>query len=1028
MSKQKAVHPAQKKAKVKKADATGSSDYMAAVQTFEDFNYNFTYTSGMAYVYPIKVSRNGNTVVFSDLLNYDEMQAYYGYVGDDVTGTYDPEAKTITLPTPHQDGNSCTIVGHDDYSNYAIMAGRLDENSEFWPEDNLVFHVVGDFERIYTTQHIGVVTVVDGETGYLAGSFATLNAQPSDSPHPILALPSEIELGKTFPENELTSHIQLVNLGTENVTFAMSLPAGTEGLTLEPAMGEIYSGETFIIDANYMASNAGAFSLPATLAYETAQGEAELKITLNGEVEPFPDFSPIVKAGEISFATGYDYPFVIQGEETKAAVSTAKDFYKTSWLEARVNVPEGHSGKLAYKGKALCTDAGDPYAGHKVSIYVDDAEEPAYTTSEDADLDSLFELEPGDHKVRFEFRMGMNYNPDAPYGLTLNELSFSTEMAAAEGVEVLTPAVDFGGLLLDGANVTKTANVELRNTGSTPLKATGFKSSNPAFTAELPSEEASLLGVLSVPVTLTATEPGTYESTFTIETSAGAVEATATALVRQMPDFSKILDDKDGVVKITTDMNHPFMMSEDGTKAYNANAGENDNAKVTSKITFTVTVPDNKVAHVSWNALCSTDEADRVLVHIDGPSGFDYDYLSGEMNADSQARYEHKERYLEMVPGTHTVDFEYTKNGDGTIGGSDIFSISKFTAKVEDFDTKAYSLDRTKVRFADCIIPEGEQNLNKSMAIVNIMNEGSDELRVLDTDEIKDELPDNGSFGYRNPGYVVCHGQALMVDIVFYPNEEGNFTNTITIPTTFGNLTVEAEGRAYTSDGMFLLENMDDETTRWTFVDKDGDENNWFRVADKYYFRPLAYCFSGDNALMSYSQDGGDELKPDNYAISPEFTVPADGGILSWWVATVENSSADESYEVSIIPADEYDRSKLGSYPVAFSETLKPENKFFKESSLDLATYAGKKVRVAFRHNTANGKGGIRLDDVYGFTNAKWNKLTTSVTGIESDAEVVSVEYFNLAGVRVSENASGILIKRALLKDGSVKVQKIYNR
>lgn len=1028
MNKQKSARPMAKKAIAKKAEATGATDYMAAIQTFYDFDYNFTLTSGLANVYSIKVTRDGNKVVFSDLLTCDPNMAYYGYVSQDVTGTYDPEAHTITIPTPHQDGNSCTIVGRDDYYEYALMAGRQDENSEFWPEDNLVFNVVGDFERIYTKQHIATVSVIDGETGYLQSSYASLTAQPADSPDPLLAIPTEINLGKTFPENELNGYIQLLNLGLENVTFALSLPAGTDNLTLDPAMGEIYSGESFMVNARYLASDAGPIALPATLAYETSKGEAELRLTLTGEVEAFPDYSPIVKAGEITFATGYDFPFVMTEREPKAAISTAKQYYQSSWLEARVNVPENHSGKLAYKGKAFCTDPGNQYAGHSVSIYVDGSEEPAFTTREDADIDSYFELNPGDHKIRFEFRMGTNFEPEASYGLTLNELAFTTEMAAAEGVEVLTPAVDFGGLLLDGANVSKTANVELRNTGSTPLKATGFNSSNPAFTAELPSEEASLLGVLSVPVTLTATEPGIYESTFTIETSAGAVEATATALVRRLPDFSKILDDEAGVVKVTTDMNHPFIMSEDGTKAYNANTGEADNAEVTSKITFTVTVPDNKMARVSWNALCSTDETDRVLVHIDGPSGFDYDYLSGEMNADSQARYEHKGRYLEMVPGTHTVDFEYTKNGDGTIGGSDMFSISKFTAKVEDFDTKAYSFDRNKVRFADCIIPADEQNLYKSMAIVNIMNDGSDELRVLETDEIKDELPASEPFGYNSPGYVVRHGQALMVDVVFFPREEGNFTNTITIPTTFGNLTVEAEGRAYTSDGMFLLENMDDETTRWTFVDNDGDENNWFRVADKYYFRPLAYCFSGDNALMSYSQDGGDGLKPDNYAVSPEFTVPADGGMLSWWVATVENSSADESYEVSIIPADEYDRSKLGTYPVAFSETLKPENKFFKESSLDLAAYAGKKVRVAFRHNTANGKGGIRLDDVYGFTNAKWNKLTTSVTGIESDAEVVSVEYFNLAGVRVSENASGILIKRALLKDGTVKVQKIHNR
>lgn len=722
----------------KRTVSSNGSGYMAALQTFYDADYNFTLTCGLANVYPISVKKtDGSSVVISNILNYDdETQSSYGYKSQDVTGTYDADTHTITIPTPHDNGNEATIIGTDDYYGYALMAGRMDENYEFWPEDNLTFHVVGDFERIYTTQHIGVVSVLDGETGYLQGAYASLMAQPTDSPSPLVALPSEVDLGKTYPENELNGHLQLLNLGAEVITFALSLPADSYGLSINPALGEIQSGTSLIVNAKYSASAPGTFSLPVILAYETTQGESEMNVNFVGEVESFPDFSPIIKTGDMSFATCYDHPFVIkESGGYQYAVSTANQYYDTSWLEVRISVPENQIGKLSYKGEAKCTDPDNAWAGHNVSIYVDESDEPAYSTYEDADIDSSIVMEPGDHKLRFEFRMGMNYDVTNEYWLRLSELALTTESVGAQGVELLTPSIDFGGSLLDGISVSKTVYVNLRNTGSTPLKVTGFQSSDPAFTAELPAQEASLMGTLSVPVTLTATEARIYESDLTIETTAGAVTAKAMALVRQLPDFSGILEDKAGVITVTTDAGHPFLMSQDGTKAYNANAGETDDTAETSVITFNITVPETKIAYISWDAEISSDESDRTCVNIDG---MDYAWVKGVQDSGSETLFQYYPSALDMVPGSHTVTFSFIKNGDGVIGGKDMFSISRFSAAVDDFDPRAAELNRTEIRFADCIISSEGPNVNKTNTTVCLYNMGSDELRVLSEDESDD--------------------------------------------------------------------------------------------------------------------------------------------------------------------------------------------------------------------------------------------------------------------------------------------------
>ena len=227
---------------------------------------------------------------------------------------------------------------------------------------------------------------------------------------------------------------------------------------------------------------------------------------------------------------------------------------------------------------------------------------------------------------------------------------------------------------------------------------------------------------------------------------------------------------------------------------------------------------------------------------------------------------------------------------------------------------------------------------------------------------------------------------------------------------------------------MLLVSNFDTEKSGWTFIDKDGDAATWVNVSDKYHHRPDWYTFSGDNALMSLGAEGVDG-ETDNYAVSPAFTVPADGGVLSWWVAPTEGSGEGNAYELSIVAADEYSADKLGTYPVEFSQEVDPEDVNFKENVLDLAEYAGKEIRLVYRHKSADKHNGIVLDDVYAYTNAKWNRITNSaVDMVWNDADVVEVRYYTPAGVRVSEPANGLFIQQVVLRDGSIRVKKVAIR
>jgi hypothetical protein len=65
----------------------------------------------------------------------------------------------------------------------------------------------------------------------------------------------------------------------------------------------------------------------------------------------------------------------------------------------------------------------------------------------------------------------------------------------------------------------------------------------------------------------------------------------------------------------------------------------------------------------------------------------------------------------------------------------------------------------------------------------------------------------------------------------------------------------------------------------------------------------------------------------------------------------------------------------------------------------------------------------LRLDDVFVYTNEKFDELGISMTPAMED--VLTQEYFNVDGVRLNAPTNGVNIIRSTMKDGSVKIQKV---
>ncbi|MBQ4428326.1 MAG: choice-of-anchor J domain-containing protein [Clostridia bacterium] len=144
----------------------------------------------------------------------------------------------------------------------------------------------------------------------------------------------------------------------------------------------------------------------------------------------------------------------------------------------------------------------------------------------------------------------------------------------------------------------------------------------------------------------------------------------------------------------------------------------------------------------------------------------------------------------------------------------------------------------------------------------------------------------------------------------------------------------------------------------WTFVDEDGDGYNWTWAEDTAAGAPIAA--SGTHALRSfsyYSQAGA--LTPDNWAITPEVQLSEDGeAALNYKVASYSGAVA-ENYRIYVF-ADGAEE------PAAVTEELaSPDsNRVFEERTVDLSSFAGQSVKVAFRHYNTTNHFRIFIDDV----------------------------------------------------------------
>ena len=281
----------------------------------------------------------------------------------------------------------------------------------------------------------------------------------------------------------------------------------------------------------------------------------------------------------------------------------------------------------------------------------------------------------------------------------------------------------------------------------------------------------------------------------------------------------------------------------------------------------------------------------------------------------------------------------------------------------------------------------------------------------------------------------------------------GNHTVAVTATNSEGSATASMTVSVFSCDPITTFPYVQDFEQAdvydcWTFVDYDGDGFNWSTDYLRDYQDEETGLFSGHNnshgmaGSASWNNSVG-ALDPDNWMILPAMAIPSSGAYkLSWYAKGQDPDYAGEYYSVYVATSTAVN-AFLATSPLYSGYTTGD----WEEKTVDLASYAGQTIYVAFRHYNVSDMFYLDIDDisvyeVVGLDNHDMNisvypnPATNSINvigeGIQQvqilDIDGRTIMTFNEGGqLGIGSLANGIYLVR-IVTDNGVQMNKIVKR
>lgn len=365
------------------------------------------------------------------------------------------------------------------------------------------------------------------------------------------------------------------------------------------------------------------------------------------------------------------------------------------------------------------------------------------------------------------------------YDAGFTTILFNAQMfKKAEGAHLVVDheQLDFGRCFVD--NTVEKA-IGIINTGTengeyvTDVAGDGL-SVSPVSGSLKPGESVSLN------VMLTPKKAEDFKGGITISTDNGDKTVQVSANVENLPDYSKITSEGSELVKFTTSLDYPWLLTdtiEAQTVAVTTNVGQ---GKTTSTLNAEVNVPEGKKVVASWEGVYD-------------PRYGCYDEFHVDCDDNEAALYNEQGRQdikgsTEMGPGYHSLTFSYQKGFQGNSGsivyGKDYVFLRDLKFHLVDYKANDASLsnDNLDMRrfFLDLDYVTG------SDSTITIKNEGSDSLHIYG-------FKNTSNFSAKIANNKLGEFESTPVNITFSANAVGKYEGDVVLQTSAGELTIHCK-------------------------------------------------------------------------------------------------------------------------------------------------------------------------------------------------------------------------------------------
>lgn len=575
-----------------------------------------------------------------------------------------------------------------------------------------------------------------------------------------MALTTEAQTVKVSPNNKVNAEELKSTINPNDVSF-LATPENVEGIIpsgggmktiTAPVRKQLPRMEEAAVDTVQYFAIAQSFHSNYEFNYDGGDIYSyNVGLALNGTKATFTNLFDMYNQSATAWARSYDYP--VDGVYDADA--------KT------ITIPTTKTG-------IVCGSYGGAYDAMLLGGVV--SESGSINPSDDIVFDVTTDDNGNISTIKLRDNMLARYS----YGVIRVYKSFSCNLPNPNAADIIsfTESADFGEAFV---KTDTEKDITLYNRGGKDAEfVMELESDDNTFTSTAMSGVIPAKSSYTLPFKFNSTKAGEYEGIATLTYDNGTEEKSIvvdlTAKAKDYPDFSAAI--KSGNFDVTTNIEFPFEMATlaDGTQV--AQSGTHGKYG-SSWLRLDFTVPDGKLATVSWKGVCNNSSA-----WYQNAGGYFIDTLDGVKKSWNGPNADMSDSW-EFAPGKHFIRFQYDGEAYTGLEENNLY-VYDIAYEDKDLVANAAVVNTPDVNLGTTVLEAGKTSMKTG--IITIENKGANNLTVNKVTSSNKEFTADIS-GLKS----VVTLESIDIPVTMETSTSGDKEATFTIETSAGELTAKVK-------------------------------------------------------------------------------------------------------------------------------------------------------------------------------------------------------------------------------------------